>query len=74
MKENLVSHPSTNQEDWSDASELSDFLLALGAGHFDGWGESEKNFVQQGMSAREDIDSTSPPTLRLVKNNENDDW
>ena len=68
----IIAHPTTTREDWHDASELSDFLLALGAGHFDGWGEAEKSFVQQGMSAREEIDLTSPPTLRLVESDKTD--
>jgi hypothetical protein len=55
----IISHPSTNQDDWRDAADLSDFLRALGAGHFDGWGDSEEEFVDQGIEAREQAKGTS---------------
>ena len=55
----IISHPSTSQDDWRDAADLSDFLRALGAGHFDGWGDSEEEFVDQGIEAREQAKGTS---------------
>ncbi len=50
----IISHPSTSQDDWRDAADLSDFLRALGAGHFDDWDTAEQDFVQQGIDAREE--------------------
>ena len=60
----IVSHPSTSQDDWRDAADLSDFLRALGAGHFDGWGEAEQDFVQQGIDAREKAKETSRSAIK----------
>ena len=34
-------------------------MRALGAGHFDGWGDSEEEFVDQGIEAREQAKGTS---------------
>ena len=74
----IISHPSTSQDDWRDAADLSDFLRALGAGHFDGWDDSEQEFVDQGIEAREQAKGTSrsaskrqeqlKSSLRLVPN------
>ena len=60
----IISHPSTSQDDWRDAADLSDFLRALGAGHFDGWGEAEQDFVQQGIDAREKAKETSRSAIK----------
>ena len=60
----IISHPSTSQDDWRDAADLSDFLRALGAGHFDGWGDSEEEFVDQGIEAREQAKGTSRPASK----------
>jgi hypothetical protein len=60
----IISHPSTNQDDWQDAADLSDFLRALGAGHFDGWGDSEEEFVDQGIEAREQAKGTSRSAIK----------
>jgi hypothetical protein len=60
----IISHPSTSQDDWRDAADLSDFLRALGAGHFDGWGDAEQDFVQQGIDAREKAKETSRSAIK----------
>ena len=53
----LISHPATDDDSRAIAIDLSHFLLALAAGHFDDWGDAEQEFVQQGTEAREQVTS-----------------
>jgi hypothetical protein len=53
----LISHPATDDDTRAIAIDLSHFLLALAAGHFDDWGDAEQEFVQQGVEAREQATS-----------------
>ena len=53
----LISHPATDDDSRAIAIDLSHFLLALAAGHFDDWGDAEQEFVQQGVKAREQATS-----------------
>ena len=42
----LIAHPTTSTCKAEQAIDLSHFLLALSAGHFDDWGDAEQEFVQ----------------------------
>jgi len=53
----FIVHPATDDDARAIAIDLSHFLLALAAGHFDDWGDAEQEFVQQGTEAREQITS-----------------
>ena len=66
----LISHPATDDDTRAIAIDLSHFLLALSAGHFDDWGDAEQEFVQQGVEAREQVTSSAAQRreLRLLSN------
>ena len=68
----LIAHPTTSTCKAEQAIDLSHFLLALSAGHFDDWGDAEQEFVQQGVEAREEVKATSRAAqrrdLRLISN------
>ena len=66
----LISHPATDDDTRAIAIDLSHFLLALSAGHFDDWGDAEQEFVQQGTEAREQVTSSAAQRreLRLLSN------
>ena len=60
----LIAHPTTSTCKAEQAIDLSHFLLALSAGHFDDWGSAEQEFVQQGIEAREQVKATSRAAQR----------
>ena len=60
----LIAHPTTSTCKAEQAIDLSHFLLALSAGHFDDWGDVEQEFVQQGVEAREQVKATSRAAQR----------
>ena len=64
----LIAHPTTSTCKAEQAIDLSHFLLALSAGHFDDWGdaehEAEEDFIQQGIEAREQVKATSRAATR----------
>ena len=66
----LIAHPTTSTCKAEQAIDLSHFLLALSAGHFDDWGDAEQEFVQQGIEAREQVTSRAAQRreLRLISN------
>ena len=68
----LIAHPTTSTCKAEQAIDLSHFLLASTAGHFDDWGDAEQEFVQQGIEAREQVKATSRAAqrrdLRLISN------
>ena len=66
----LIAHPTTSTCKAEQAIDLSHFLLALSAGHFDDWGDAEQDFVQQGTEAREQVTSRAAQRrhLRLLSN------
>ncbi len=60
----FIVHPTTDDDARAIAIDLSHFLLALAAGHFDDWGDAEQDFVQQGIEAREQVKATSRAATR----------
>lgn len=45
----LITHPVTDDDTKAIAIDLSHFLLALAAGHFDDWEDSEQESAHQGI-------------------------
>jgi hypothetical protein len=66
----LIAHPVTDDDTREVAIDLAHHLLALAAGHFDDWGDTEQDFVQQGIEAREQVTSRAAQRreLRLLSN------
>ena len=69
----VIEHRSTSQADWRDAAELSDFLRALGAGHFEGWDDefSEEAVFPEPENTEVPENTT---TNRVLKFRLPDDW
>jgi hypothetical protein len=53
----LMTSSETSPSVREDATDLSDWLRAENAGHFDDWGNAEDDFVQAGIDARETLKS-----------------
>jgi hypothetical protein len=69
----FIVHPTTDDDSRHCAIDLAHHLLALAAGHFDDWGDdsvnhtftqTEQDFIQQGIEAREQVKETSRAATR----------